>query len=212
MKKFFLAVLAFTITTAVISQSEKYKQAMANNLKLIDSAKSPDDLLAASAAFERIAEAEKNQWLPYYYAAFTQGLYAFMKNTPASNDTYAEKAEQLINKAEALEKNNSEIACVKSLIASLRMIVDPQSRWQTYGATAQQELENAKSWDPANPRPYFLQGQGLRYTPEQFGGGCATAKPMLEEALKKFETFKPATELHPNWGKTEANKLLEGCK
>ncbi len=212
MKKFFLAVLAFTIATATFSQSEKYKQAMANNLKLIDSAKSPDDLLAASAAFERIAEAEKNQWLPYYYAAFAQGLYAFMKNTPASNDTYAEKAEQLINKAEALEKNNSEIACVKSLIASLRMIVDPQSRWQSYGATAQQELENAKSWDPANPRPYFLQGQGLRYTPEQFGGGCATAKPMLEEALKKFETFKPATELHPNWGKTEANKLLEGCK
>jgi hypothetical protein len=135
-----------------------------------------------------------------------------MKNEPASNDTYADKAEQLIAKAEALEKNNSEIACVKSMIASVHMLVDPQTRWQTYGSTVQQELENAKSWDPNNPRPYLLQGQGLRYTPEQFGGGCAAAKPLLEEALKKYETFKPASPLHPHWGKGEASKMLEECK
>jgi len=212
MKKIFLAVLALTLTTATFSQSEKYKQAMANNLKLIDSAKSADDMLAAAAAFERIAEAEKNQWLPYYYAAFCQGLYAYMKNTPASNDSYADKAEQLIDRAAELSKNNSEIACIRSMIASLRMIVDPQSRWQTYGGTIQKELETAKSLDPANPRPYFLQGQGLRYTPEQFGGGCATAKPVLEEALKKYEAFKPASELHPDWGKSEVTRLLQECK
>ena len=98
------------------------------------------------------------------------------------------------------------------MIASIRMLVDPQSRWQTYGATSQQELETAKKIDPTNPRPYFLQGQGLRYTPQEFGGGCATAKPVLEEAMKKYETFKPATELHPNWGKGQVTQLLEGCK
>lgn len=212
MKKILLAALVLAISTATFAQSDKFKQAMATNLNKIDSAKSPDDLLAVSAAFERIGDAEKNQWLPYYYAAFTQGLYAFMKNTPASNDALADKAEQLINKAEALEKNNSEIACVKSMIGSLRMIVDPANRWQTYGPAIQQELETAKSLDPTNPRPFFLQGQGLRFTPEQFGGGCATAKPVLEEALKKYESFKPASELHPNWGKGEATKMLEGCK
>jgi len=212
MKKIMLAAIALTITTVSFSQSDKYKQAMTTNLAKIDSAKSPEDMLAASAAFERIADAEKTQWLPYYYAAFCQGLYAFQKNNPSANDSYADKAEQMINKAEALEKNNSEIACVKSMIASIRMLVDPQNRWQTYGPTAQQELETAKKIDPTNPRPYFLQGQGLRYTPQEFGGGCATAKPVLEEAVKKYETFKPATELHPNWGKGQVTQLLEGCK
>lgn len=212
MKKILFAALLLSISAATFSQSERYKQAMTNNIKMMDSAKSPDDLLSVSQAFERIADAEKTQWLPYYYAAFTYSLHAFMKNTPAQNDTYANKAEELINKAEALEKNNSEIACVKSMVASLRMIVDPQSRWQTYGATIQQEIEKSKSLDPANPRPYFLQGQNLRYTPEQFGGGCATAKPMLEEAKKKFETFRPASDIHPNWGKSEVSRMLEECK
>lgn len=212
MKKILLAAIVLTITVAGFSQSDRYKQAMATNIKKIDSVKSPDDLLAVSQAFERIADAEKTQWLPYYYASFTYSLHAFMKNTPASNDTYANKAEELINKAEALEQNNSEIACVKSLIASMRMIVDPQSRWQTFGPAIQQEIDKSKSIDPTNPRPYFLQGQNLRYTPEQFGGGCAQAKPVLEEALKKYETFKPATDLHPTWGKGEVTKLLEGCK
>jgi hypothetical protein len=212
MKKILLAVMVLIISATGFSQSDRYKQAMATNLKKFDSSATPDAMLALSNTFERIADAEKTQWLPYYYAALTYTFHAFMKNTPASNDTYADKAEQLISKAAELEKNNSEIACVKSMIASLRMIVDPQNRWQTYGGTIQQEIETAKSLDPANPRPYFLQGQNLRYTPEQFGGGCATAKPLLEEAAKKFESFKPASDMHPNWGKGQVTVMLEGCK
>ena len=212
MKKFFLAAVVMIMAAKSFSQSDRFKQAMTTAIAKIDSAATPDAMLAVSNSFERIGDAEKTQWLPYYYAALTYSLHGFMKNTPASNDTYATRAEELINKAEALEKNNSEIACVKSLIASLRMIVDPQSRWQTYGATIQQEIETAKSLDPNNPRPYYLQGQNLRYTPEQFGGGCAAAKPVLEQALKKYETFKPASDIHPNWGKGQLTAMLEGCK
>lgn len=212
MKKcFFIAVLFITATTA-FSQSEKFTQAMKNNLVRFDSARTGDELLSLAAAFERIAEAEKNQWLPYYYAGFCQVLYGFRKNDPASNDAIADKAAQLLKKAEELEKSNSEIACVKSMVASLRMLVDPQTRWQQYGATVMTEIEKAKSLDPANPRPYYLQGQNLRFTPEQFGGGCAAAKPLLEEALKKYETFQPASEIHPSWGKPQVAQLLEGCK
>lgn len=212
MKKILLPALFLLITAGSFAQSDRYNQAMKNAIAKFDSASTPDAMLAVSNSFERIGDAEKNKWLPYYYASLSYALHAFMKNTPASNDTYASKAEELINKAEALEKNNSEIACVKSLVASLRMIVDPQSRWQTYGNTIQQEIETAKSLDPGNPRPYFLQGQNLRYTPEEFGGGCAAAKPLLEEALKKYESFKPASDLHPNWGKGQVTSMLEGCK
>lgn len=212
MKKFLLPALLLLITAGSFAQSDRYNQAMKNAIAKFDSANTADAMLALSNTFERIGDAEKTQWLPYYYASLSYTLHAFTKNTPASNDTYAAKAEELIGKAEALEKNNSEIACVKSLIASLRMIVDPQSRWQTYGNTIQQEIETAKSLDPNNPRPYYLQGQNLRYTPEEFGGGCAAAKPLLEEALKKYESFKPVSDLHPNWGKGQVTNMLEGCK
>jgi hypothetical protein len=212
MKKILFAFVMLSLAGSAFAQSEKFTKAMATNIALLASAKTADDMLAASAAFERIAEAEKNQWLPYYYAGLTQILYGFMKNDVTNNDTYANKAEQLVTKADALQANNSEISCLKSMIATLRLLVNPQARWQQYGPISQQELDKAKTQDASNPRPYYLQGQGLRYTPEEFGGGCSTAKPLLEEAVKKYATFKPATSLHPNWGKNQTEQLIAGCK
>lgn len=212
MKNFILATLILFMAAGSFAQSEKFTNAMLSNLQKFDSVKNADDVLALSAAFERIAEAEKNQWLPYYYAGLSQVTYAFMKNDLANGDVYADKAEKLALKADELEANNSEISCLKSMIASLRLMVNPQQRWQQYGPISQQELDKAKAQDSTNPRPYYLQGQGLRFTPEQFGGGCNAAKPLFEQALKKFETFKPASNMHPNWGKSRTEELMAGCK
>jgi hypothetical protein len=212
MKKVLFALTMLAFTTQGFSQNDKFVKAMTANITLMDSAKTADDMLAASAAFERIANAEKNQWLPYYYASLCEVFYAFMKNDMASNDGFANKAEELLNKADALQANNSEISCVKALIATLRMLVNPQQRWQQYGAAIQMNLESAKKQDPGNPRPYYLQGQNLRNTPEQFGGGCSTAKPLLEEAMKKYATFQPASLIYPNWGKARNAQLLDECK
>ena len=98
------------------------------------------------------------------------------------------------------------------MIASCHMMVDPMQRWQQYGSESTGNMEAAMKQDPANPRPYFLKGQGLRYTPEQFGGGCATAKVEFTTAMEKFEAFKPATVLSPNWGKEATQQMLAGCK
>jgi predicted Zn-dependent protease len=212
MKIPFIVLIALAVVSHSFAQSEKFTKAMTSNISLFDSAKTADDMLSVSAAFERIGDAEKNQWLPYYYASLSQVIYSFMKNDMSNNDTYAAKAEQLLLKADALQPNNSEISCVKSMIATLRMLVNPQQRWQQYGPVSQQELDNAKKQDPTNPRPYYLLGQNLRNTPEQFGGGCKTAKPLLEEAIKKFDAFKPASELAPNWGKSRTEQVLAGCK
>jgi hypothetical protein len=212
MKKMLFALFSLAVVTQGFAQSEKFTKAMTTNIALFDSAKTADEMLAASAAFERIGDAEKTQWLPYYYASLSEVIYAFMKGDMSNNDAYAGKAEQLLTKAEAMQPNNSEISVIKAMIATLRMLVNPQQRWQQYGAVIQQEIDNAKKQDPANPRPYYLQGQNLRNTPEQFGGGCSTAKPLLEEAMKKFEAFKPASGISPNWGKDQTEKVLAGCK
>jgi len=212
MKKVLFALALLAMTAQGFSQNDKFVKAMTTNINQMDSAKTAEDMLATSAAFERIANAEKTQWLPYYYAATCEVFYAFMKNDMAGNDAYANKAEELLNKADALQANNSEISCVKALIATLRMLVNPQQRWQQYGAAIQTNIEKAKTQDPANPRPYYLQGQNLKNTPAQFGGGCGTAKPMLEEAQKKYATFQPASLIYPTWGQARNAELLAGCK
>jgi hypothetical protein len=213
MKQLIITLCMFTAVAAA-AQNEKFIGAMQSRMEAYKTAKTPQDFLDISNAFERIAEAEKNQWLAFYYAAHAQVLHGYMlaQTNAAALDPIADKAEQLINKAEALEQNNSEITCVKSMIAQLRMMVNPMQRYMQYGALATELLEKAKQQDPTNPRPYALQSQSLFYTPAQFGGGCTTAKPIAEQGMKLQEAFKPQTELHPRWGKQQFEMVLNGCK
>ena len=207
-----LAVLFATVLTAA-AQSDKYIAAMQKNLAAIDTSfKNPANLLTLANNFERIATAEKSQWLAYYYAAFCQVNYGFMEQDKTKTDAVADKATDLINKADSLMPNNSEISCIKSMIASCHMMVNPMQRYMEYGPESSSNMEKAMQQDPTNPRPYYLKGQALKFTPEQFGGGCKTAKPELQTSLDKYAAFKPASELHPNWGKMQVEALLAECK
>lgn len=213
MKKLSFFTVLLLLTVCSFAQSEKYVAAMKKNLTGMDSSfRNPADLVKLANNFERIATTEKTEWLPYYYAAFCQVNAGFMEQDKTKTDGIADKANELIKKADSLSPNNSEISCIKSMIASCHMMVNPQERWMQYGQESNSNMEAAMKQDPANPRPYFLKGQGLKYTPEQFGGGCTTAKPQLQIALEKYNTFKPASEIHPDWGKQIVEKLISDCK
>jgi hypothetical protein len=186
---------------------------MKKNIAQIDSAfTKPDLFISLANNFERIGTSEKNQWLPYYYAAYCRVNNGYMQKEPSSNDAIAEYATKLINKADSLLPNNSEISCVKSMIASLQMMVNPQQRFMQYGAASQKEMQAAMEQDPTNPRPYMLKGQGLKFTPTQFGGGCKTALVPLTTAVEKYATFKPASDIAPNWGKTYTELMAKECE
>lgn len=207
---FFFALGAFTLQAS--AQSEKYTAAMKKNIAEMDAAfANPNNLLSLANNFERIATAEKNQWLPYYYAAFCQVNVGFMEKDHSKTDAIADKASELINIADSLANNNSEISCIKSMIASCHMMVNPMQRWQQYGEESSSNLDKAVEQDPTNPRPYFLKGQALKFTPEQFGGGCKTATVELKTALEKFASFSPASEIYPIWGKPVVEQLLKEC-
>ena len=213
MKKITLISFFSFFALITFAQSEKYTNAMKKNIALLDSAfAKPDNFLSMANTFERIGTTEKTEWLPFYYAAYCRVNYAFMQKDPSGNDPIAEKATALINTADSLQPNNSEISCVKSMIASVQMLVNPQQRFMQYGAASQKELQKAMQQDPANPRPYMLKGQSLKYTPEQFGGGCKNAMPQLEIAMEKFTSFKAVSEIYPSWGKSYTGDIIKQCK
>ncbi len=205
-----LVIISMFIAGMVAAQS-KYEAAMGKGLEQLQAAKTADDMTTASAFFERIGDAEKDKWLPYYYAAYSNYLTGWM-NPKADKDKVGEKSKDLISKAETIEPNNSEIFCLRQMVAILQMTVDPMSRYQTYGVEARNSLEKATKADPNNPRIYYLNGQTLMNTPEAFGGGKAVAKKLFEKSVELYKTFKPESPLHPNWGKEEAEKLLAACQ
>jgi len=216
MTKVMAVILLICITQAATSQMpEKFVKAMESRVQLIDSAKTADGWIDLANAFERIAVAEKNQWLPYYYAAFCNIMGGYMKlpqdgmmgDNSALVDPLAEKSQELISRAEELEKDNSEIWCVKKMAISFYMMGNVMQRY-TQGAKAADALEKARQLNPDNPRVYLLEGQDKFYTPEQFGGSKTEAKELLEKAGKLYETFTAPTPIHPQWGKNQVTNLL----
>jgi hypothetical protein len=219
MKKLLLSISFLFLLLSGFAQSEKYTSVMLQRLAAMDTTRSVDGLRELSAGFERIAEAEKTQWQPYYYAAYNQVQSGYFLTQGSISggmvttlDPIADKAEQLLNKAEALSKDNSEIFIVKKMIASLRMMGDPMNRYMQFGPIAAEALQTAKALNPENPRIYLLEAQDKFFTPEQYGGSKTEAKKLFETALAKFGTFKPATQLDPNWGREAAEYFLSQIK
>jgi hypothetical protein len=209
MKKLLFAALSFLILNTAFSQSEMYQKKMKETLMMLDSAKSNQDMQQVIAQFERIGDAEKTQWLPYYYAALTQVNMGW--RTKAEDlDKNAEKANALVRKAEGIEKN-SELYVVEYMIALQQMTADPRARYMTAKPVMDEAMANAKKADPNNPRIYYMEGNNVMNTPAAFGGGKEKAKPLFQKSVDLYKNFKPASPFHPTWGQKQAEDLLAKC-
>ncbi len=205
------SILAFILLMAGVAnaQSDKFTAVMQKNIALMDSAKTTQDFQSVSNAFERVGDAEKTQWLPFYYAGLALTRAGWMDKN-LDKDANSTKINTLCDKAEAIEKN-AEICTIRNMAATQQMLVDPQSRWQSYGQAASAALEQGLKLDPNNPRIYYLQGMSAFGTPEAFGGGKKAAKPLFEKSVALYKTFQ-AKPLYPNWGQNEAVNMLAKCE
>ncbi len=201
----FLLVAAFSAH----AQSDKYVEAMKKNLVLFDSAKTTQDFQAVANTFERIGDAEKTQWLPYYYAGLSLAISGW-NDKNLDKDANSTRINTLCDKAEAIEKN-AEIYSVRNMAATQQMMVDPQTRWATYGKQASDALQKGMQMDPNNPRLYYLQGQSVFNTPPAFGGGKDKAKPIFEKAIELYKKEQPKP-LYPHWGQAQAEQMLAQCQ
>ena len=187
-KLIFILSAMFVASFSFAQMPDKFVKAMEAKIAAVDTTITVQGLTDLANAFERIADAEKNQWLAYYYAAYCNASAGTMAGAGGDmmaakadkTDPYADKADAQIKKAEALAKNNSEIFIVKKMIATLRMLGDPMNRYMTYGPEAQAMLEEAKK--------------------------------LFEKAQSLYGTFKPETNIHPNWGKNQIGYFLSQIK
>lgn len=215
MKRIFLSAIIAISFIAANAQSDRYKGAMEKLVATLDTTKTTAGYTELANSFQRVGDAEKTQWLPYYYAALANINAAnslFITGQTDQIDPLTDKAAPLLAKAEELQKDNSEIFVVKKMLNTAKMMADPQGRYMTYAPLAAEALEAAKKLNPENPRVALLEGQDLFFTPEQFGGDKQEAKKKFEEALKKFEAFKPADSIAPNWGRAQANYFISQIK
>ena len=215
MKKYlFSFALAFVSLTA-FAQSD-YEKAMKENIAKIETSKTPEEFTALSNNFHRIAGADENNWLPFYYAALVniqKGRMLMQQGKTQDLDFIAGMAEKYIGAASHVAPtDNAEIHLLSKMAYSLKMMVNPQQRYMTDGTKAAEELKKAEKLDPNNPRIALIKAEDTYFTPEQYGGSKTKGTEQFKDALAKFNSYTPKSALEPNWGKAEAEYFINGAK
>lgn len=209
MKRILLVISILSlIFTKTFAQNKEYISAMENAIGLLGEFENTENNKQALSQLERIAAAEPKEWLPNYWAAYALINLNYAETDADKKDIILDKAEKFLTTAEKLQANNDEIEVLKAYLASAKMAVAPQDRWQKYGSIVEKALKTATTINPENPRATLLAAQGVFYTPEAFGGGKKKSEPIFEEAINKFARFKPATSIAPSWGERVAKYLL----
>jgi hypothetical protein len=199
-----------------VSQSvwgqNKYDKTMASALAILDTATKSSTYQSVANTMERVGNAEKDKWLPYYYAGFCYVLMSYHTRDGEEIDALLDKAEKFKEKAASIAKNESEITTLDAWVNMARISVDPMNRGQKYSMKAGALLGKAMQQDPTNPRPHYLKGNNTFYTPAMFGGGAKNALPSFEKAAGLYQTFEAPEKFWPDWGKGNVTTMIEKCK
>jgi hypothetical protein len=189
--------------------NEKFVKAMSAAIAPLDTAQTLETLVDMCNKIERIADKEKNEWLPNYYVALLQVQMTYRERDQDKRSAILKKAEGFITKADSMMPNHSEILCVHSMVLYAKIMLNPMTNGQLYGPRATMLLEKSKVLDPENPRPVMNEGLTKYYAPPMWGGDKAKGMELMKLAGEKFVTFKAVSAIHPSWGKNQNRVMLE---
>ena len=207
MKTTILLLLLF-----VAANDPRYDEIMAKNITLVYKAQSIEELQQATNVFDRIGDAEKNKWEPFYYSSFGYIMMANREKDPVKKDALLDQAKIAIDKATAIKPNESEIVALEGFISMIRITVDPATRGPKYSGLAMQSFGKAIGLNPENPRAHTLMAQMEFGTAQFFNVPPTDACTTAQKALEKFASYKSDNLLAPVWGKGMTEEMVKNCK
>ncbi len=209
MKTAMMILLSFTC--GILLANEKYEKAMQANIQSLYKAQTTEEFQQAINFFERIGDAEKEKWEPYYYASFGYLMISTREQDGAKKDALLDKATDVLKNASVIKPDDSEIVALEGFIYMMRVTVDPASRGQQYSGLAMQTFGKALSLNPENPRAMALMAQMEFGTAQFFKASTTSACEKAIKSIEMFETFKSDNALAPKWGKETAMSMLKKC-
>ena len=210
MKKVISTTILCFVASSIMLASD-YEQGMLKGKEMFNNAKTAEEAVNVTNYFERIAEANKEEWLPLYYAAYASLSVGHQQEKSKMKDEWYEKGLVFIERAKKIKNGESELIAMEGYLKLMYIANSPMMRAPMQTGDAMELLEQAKKLNPDNPRPWLIQGQHILYTPQFFGGGADSARPMLEKANSLYKNFSPSNRLMPVWGLDRCEKLLVKC-
>ena len=202
-----LAITLLLVATVVTAQ-DQYTKGMQKAFRLWGEGKTTE----ASNMFERISNAEMDNWLPFYYVSSINTIASFGEKDEEKLTQQLEKAQEFIDLAKAISPNNAEIMVQQAMVHTAWVAFDGAKYGMTLAPKVTAIYAQAAEVAPENPRVVFSKAEWDMGSAAYFGQDTAPYCKDIERALELFDTFKAASEFHPNWGKDRAEATLKNCK
>jgi len=206
MKKVIL-ILSLVISAATYAQ-DAYTKGMQKAFQLWGEGKTVD----ASNMFERIANAEMDNWLPYYYVASIHTIAAFGEKDKEKLSQKLGIAQEFIDMANRISPNNPEIMVQQAITHTAWIAFDGATYGMTLSGKVAALYAQALQLAPENPRVVFSKAEWDMGSATYFGKDTAPYCKDVERSLELFDTFRAESDFHPNWGKERAETVLSQCK
>jgi hypothetical protein len=202
-----LIIIATLLVMGFVNAQTNYEKGMQKAFDLWGS-NNPKE---AANLFERIANAETDNWLPAYYAAQVNITSSFGEKDEQKLSAKLKKAQDLINDATAISKDNAEVLVLQALLHTAWVAYDGATYGMTLSPKVVELYVKAQTLAPDNPRVVYCNAEWNMGSARFFGQDVTPYCKDLEKAVELFANFKPETPFHPNWGKDRAIQILESC-
>jgi hypothetical protein len=206
MKYLFVFILLIQLPTQ--AQSINQSKALEAAVMQFNQTNSPSSYTQLFLKFEQLYSLDKTNWLIPYYAGMTRSIMCLLKM--GDRDALANDALLWVGRAKSIMPND-EVYCAESLAYTAKMSVNPALRWLAYEGKVKNALSLAKRLNPNNPRAYLLEANIQQKLPFIFGGGCKSAKPLIQKAEWCLNTQSKANSAEPSWGIQSLVQLKKAC-
>ncbi len=167
----------------------------------------------AANLFERISQAEKENWLPSFYVAQINVLYSFSEKNEEKLSAQLNKAQDFLNDAKSLSKDNAEILVLQAQLYTAWIVFDGAKYGMTMSPKISQLYEQAYQIEPDNPRVASGKVEWELGTARWFGKDTKPFCEDLQKAVNLFDTYEPKGKFYPNGGAEYARQsLAQNCK
>lgn len=200
--------IVLLLVTSFASAQSNFEKGMKKAFELWQN----DKWSEAENLFERIAKAEPNEWLPYYYIAQMNSLKSWTTKDQTILKSQLDKAQLHLDNAKRISENNPEILVMQAQIYTNWVAFDGATYGMKYAGAIAELYNKAYKLAPDNPRVVHNKAEWGMGSAKYFGQDTKPFCKEFERALELFANFKPETELHPNWGKERAEQVLASCK
>jgi hypothetical protein len=213
MKTTVLIITGWMVAVATFANTENYQKAMGQALGELSQAKTTEEYQAVANKFMMIANAEQDEWLPYYYHAQCYVMLSFAENeTSAMRDEYLDVAASSVERMVQLAPAEAEVFVMQGLLHSARLMIDPMTRGQRYSAMSAQSIGRALAIEPENPRAKYMEIANEIGTARFFGKETTQYCFRAQELFDAWDNYKSKSPLFPQWGKGEVAAIVKQCE